>query len=198
MAMSHSTGQPPSALHELKAISIAALRNMKQPGINFLVGFLGAMLLTFLVILTDRVQTWLSIEGLIQPQAALDRIVSMTGDEPLLMMLSLSIAAAAVSLLHPVFGPLTVVARIFYDGTMFMWGILVGVVVASTTIEPVSNRLAVSMGSATILMFMLIVAATVTTKPLLGTPAAIRTAIAVLGIFQLIGMLLFYPFTHSL
>lgn len=188
---------PPSPSQELKMIAVVSARNMKQPAVNFLVGLFGAILLTFLAILANKIQDLLPFGRYIEPQAALDRIVSLTGAEPILMMLSLSIATAAVSLLHPVANPLIIVARLFYDGTMFMWGVLVGVIVASAILEPVSDRLAVSMAGTTILMFMFIIAATVTAKPLMDTPASVRKIIAVLGFLQLVGALLFYPLTHS-
>ncbi len=175
----------------------ALLRRMHDravdPIMNLIVGLATGLFLTALSVVLTALRDWQ------RPSAALsgdllNKVLTLTGDKPLVILLALSLLTAATSLIFQKCEKLRKATATIYNSAVFAWGILIGIVLC---LMPIINstahaETAVGFLGASLGLVMLAFATALVDEDLANLPRRRRIAIVVIATACLAAVILFY------
>ena len=176
---------------------LALLRRMRDrvvdPITNLIVGLATGLFLTALSVVLTALRDWQ------QPSAALsgdlfEKILSLTGDKPLVILLALSMLTAAMSLIFQRCSTLHKATAIIYNSAVFAWGVLIGIVLCLMPIDNSATHAAtaVRIFGASFSLVMFAVATALVDEDLANLPRWLRAATVIIASMCLAATILFY------
>ncbi|MBP8932126.1 MAG: hypothetical protein KBG46_12710 [Paracoccus sp.] len=164
-----------------------------DPIINLIVGFATGLFLTALSVILTALRDWQ------QPNASLsgnlvEKILSLTGDKPLVILLALSLLTAAMSLIFQGCEKLRQATAIIYNSAVFAWGILIGIIIFLMPFVDSTAHVTTSVGvlRASCGLVMLAVSTALVDEDLKECARWLRIAIVVGAAACLAAVILFY------